>query len=191
MESRVTTKKIIEKAHFISSTIPDELFPLDVYQLTTEIGAEELYEWGKSKIDELQDIVINLPSGFFYKNLQYFIRTIEIDSSQYNDRQLLTLKFIFVGKFKISELEQIGVKFRNQVEMNFNVFSYQKIISVEKVWDLVITIIPLQFIESTNINKISDELLDMVINRSMLALPRAFFTYQHFNNPNKLLDYKV
>jgi hypothetical protein len=189
MDSRITTKKIIEKGHFISSTIPEELYPLDVYELITEIGTEELYEWGKSKIDELQDIVYQIPSVLFYKNLQYFIRTIEIDSTQQNDRQLLTLKFIFIGKFKISELEQIGIQFRNQVERNFKVLSYQKIIRVDKIWDLVITIIPLQFYELSNLNKISDELLDLVINRSMLVLPRSFFTNKHFNNPNNLQEY--
>jgi hypothetical protein len=191
MESRVTTKKIIEKAHFISSTIPEELFPLDVYQLTTEIGAEELYEWGKSKIEELQDLVYKITSGILNKNLQYFVRTIEIDSALQNDRQLLTLKFIFIGKFKISDLEQIGIKFRNQVEKNFKIVSYQKIIKVDNVWDLVITIIPLQFYELSNLNKISDELLELVINRSMMVLPRYFFTNKHLNNPENLLDYSI
>ena len=80
MDTRITTKKSIEKAHFITSIIPEEMYPLDVLELVTEIGSKELFEWGKSKIDLLQEKLFKIPSEKFYKKIQFVVRTIEIEN---------------------------------------------------------------------------------------------------------------
>ena len=62
MESRITKKKHIEQSHFITSMTPE--YPVDVLMLQTEIvGSKELFEWGKSKIDLLQEKLFKIPSS--------------------------------------------------------------------------------------------------------------------------------
>ena len=97
MESRITKKKTIEKSNLIVSMLAEKMYPMDVLELITEIGSKELFEWGKSKIDLLQGIVFKIPTAKFYREIQFVVRTIEIENE---DEELLTIRYIFVGKIK-------------------------------------------------------------------------------------------
>jgi hypothetical protein len=123
MESRITKKKSIEQSHFITSMIPEEMYPLDVLELVTEVGSNELFECGKSKIDLLQEKLLIIPYAKFYNKIQYVVRTIEIENE---DQELLTIRYIFVGKINSSDAEDIGSKFRIDTERNFNGFISMK-----------------------------------------------------------------
>ena len=186
MESRITKKKTIEKSHFITSMIPEEMYPLDVLELITEIGSMELFEWGKSKIDLLQEKLFIIPSAKFYNKIQYVVRTIEIENE---DQELLTIRYIFVGKINRSDAEDIGNKFRIDAERNFNGFASMKFNKMEKI-DLMVNLIPLQFYNPLlKKNQFHDELLDLVLNDSILFFPRIFLTDELFLNRDNLLGF--
>ena len=186
MESRITKKKTIEKSHFITSMIPEEMYPLDVLELITEIGSKELFEWGKSKIDLLQEKLFIIPSAKFYNKIQYVVRTIEIENE---DEELLTIRYIFVGKINKSDAEDIGTKFSIDAERNFNGFISMKLNKMEKI-DLMVTLIPLQFYDpSLKKNQFQDELLELVLNDSLLVFPRIFLTDELFLNRDNLLGF--
>ena len=186
MESRITKKKTIEKSHFITSMIPEEMYPLDVLELITEIGSMELFEWGKSKIDLLQEKLFIIPSAKFYNKIQYVVRTIEIENE---DQELLTIRYIFVGKINRSDAKDIVTKFRIDTERNLNGFITMKLNKMEKI-DLMVTIIPLQFYDPLlKKNQFQDELLDLVLNDSILFFPRIFLTDKLFLNRDNLLEF--
>lgn len=186
MESRITKKKTIEKSHFITSIIPEEMYPLDVLELVTEIGSEELFEWGKSKIDLLQEKLFKIPSEKFYKKIQFVVRTIEIENEE---QQILTIRFILIGRINISDAEDIGIKFRNNVERDFNGISSMKLNKMDRI-DLMVTIIPLQFYNPLiKNNQFQNELLELVLNDSILVFPRIYFTNKLFHNRTNLLEF--
>lgn len=174
MESRITTKKAIEKAHFITSSFPSNLYPLDVLELMLELLPEDIGSWNKKEIDTLQNKIIENANKNFYKKLLYMVRTIEVDDEE--DNQLLTLRFIFFGSIKKDDAEKLGVLFRNIVERDYNGTPTMKFNQMGKL-DLLLTITPLQF---TNSNKnlkrfLNDEMLSLIIERPMLATPRLYF----------------
>ena len=186
MESRITKKKTIEKSHFITSMIPEEMYPLDVLELITEIGSKELFEWGKSKIDLLQEKLFIIPSAKFYNKIQYVVRTIEIENE---DQELLTIRYIFVGKINRSDAKDIVTKFRIDAERDFNGFVSMKFNKMEKI-DLMVNLIPLQFYNPLlKKNQFHDELLDLVLNDSILFFPRIFLTNKLFLNRDNLLGF--
>jgi len=186
MESRITKKKTIEKSHLIIELIPENLWPMDVLELVTEVGSKELFEWGKSKIDLLQGIVFKIPTAKFYNKIQYLVRTIEIENE---DEELLTIRYIFVGKINKSDAEDIGTKFSIDAERNFNGFISMKFNKMEKI-DLMVTLIPLQFYDpSLKKNQFQDELLELVLNDSLLVFPRIFLTEELFLNRDNLLGF--
>lgn len=186
MESRITKKKTIEKSHFIVSMLAEKMYPMDVLELITEIGSKELFEWGKSKIDLLQGIVFKIPTAKFYREIQFVVRTIEIENE---DEELLTIRYIFVGKINRSDAEDIGTKFSIDAERNFNGFISMKLNKMEKI-DLMVTLIPLQFYDpSLKKNQFQDELLELVLNDSLLVFPRIFLTEELFLNRDNLLGF--
>ena len=186
MESRITKKKTIEKSNFIVSMLAEKMYPMDVLELITEIGSKELFEWGKSKIDLLQGIVFKIPTAKFYREIQFVVRTIEIENE---DEELLTIRYIFVGKINRSDAEDIGNKFRIDAERNFNGFASMKFNKMEKI-DLMVNLIPLQFYNPLlKKNQFHDELLDLVLNDSILFFPRIFLTDELFLNRDNLLGF--
>lgn len=185
MENRITKKKSIEKAHFITSMIAEEMYPLNVLELKIEIGSK-LFEWGKSKIDLLQGIVFKIPTAKLYLEIQFVVRTIEIENE---DQELLTIRYIFVGKINRSDAEDIVTKFRIDAERNFNGFVSMKFNKMEKI-DLMVNLIPLQFYNPLlKKNQFHDELLDLVLNDSILFFPRIFLTDKLFLNRDNLLEF--
>ena len=186
MESRITKKKTIEKSNLIVSMLAEKMYPMDVLELITEIGSKELFEWGKSKIDLLQGIVFKIPTAKFYREIQFVVRTIEIENE---DEELLTIRYIFVGKINRSDAEDIGNKFRIDAERNFNGFVSMKFNKMEKI-DLMVNLIPLQFYNPLlKKNQFHDELLDLVLNDSILFFPRIFLTDELFLNRDNLLGF--
>lgn len=166
--------------------IAEEMYPLNVLELTTEIGSKELFEWGKSKIDLLQEIVFKIPTAKFYNKIHYVVRTIEIENE---DEELLTIRYIFVGKINSEDAEDIGTKFSIDAERNFNGFISMKLNKMEKI-DLMVTLIPLQFYDpSLKKNQFQDELLELVLNDSLLVFPRIFLTDKLFLNRDNLLGF--
>jgi hypothetical protein len=114
------------------------------------------------------------------------VRTIEIENE---DQELLTIRYIFVGKINRSDAEDIGNKFRIDAERNFNGFISMKLNKMEKI-DLMVTIIPLQFYDPLlKKNQFQDELLDLVLNDSILFFPRIFLTNKLFLNRDNLLEF--
>jgi len=166
--------------------IPEEMYPLDVLELVTEVGSNELFECGKSKIDLLQEKLLIIPYAKFYNKIQYVVRTIEIENE---DQELLTIRYIFVGKINSSDAEDIGSKFRIYTERNFNGFISMKFNKMEKI-DLMVNIIPLQFYDPLlKKNQFHDELLELVLNDSLLVFPRIFLTNELFLNPDNLPEF--
>jgi hypothetical protein len=186
MESRITKKKTIEKSHFITSIIPEEMYPLGVLELVTEIGSKELFEWGKSKIDLLQEKLFKIPSEKFYKKIQFVVRTIEIENEE---QEILTIRYIFIGRLNISDAEDIGIKFRNDVERDFNGLSSMKFNKMDRI-DLMVNLIPLQFYNPLlKKNQFQHELLELVLNDSLLVYPRIYFTNKLYHNRTNLLEF--
>jgi hypothetical protein len=189
MDTRITTKKSIEKAHFITATISQELFPLGVLEVKMEIGYEQLYEWGESQLDLVQDRLFGIPSSKFYKQIQYVVRTLEIDNDQ---EELLTVRFLFIGNINTIEGEKIGVQFRNETELNYNINSIFRIGKFDQIWDCVIALVPLNFYSPRKKKDLfSHELLELVLNSSMVVFPRIYFTNKLFLNPLNLRDYTL
>ena len=189
MDTRITTKKSIEKAHFITATISQELFPLGVLEVKMEIGYEELYEWGESQLDLVQDRLFGIPSSKFYKQIQYVVRTLEIDNDK---EELLTVRFLFIGSINTIEGEKIGIQFRNETELNYNINAIFRIGKFDQIWDCVIALVPLNFYSPRKKKDLfSNELLELVLNSSMVVFPRIYFTNKLFLNPLNLRDYTI
>ena len=107
---------------------------------------------------------------------------MEIESLKEN-QEIFTLRFIFVLDLNSKDAEQIGITFRNhliesKIGGNFNI----RMSFLDQI-DLFILINPIQlYSDKTFFPK---WLMEMIIERPLLVLPKLFFESSLYKNINK------
>ena len=183
MENRITKKKSIEKAHFISSfLISPESYPVFVVSYIIELSPFELSNWDSNTIHALEFQLFNfiIPKNF-YKNLHFYVRSLEIESLKEN-QEIFTLRFIFVLNLNSKNAEQIGITFRNhliksEIGGNFNM----RMSFLDQI-DLFILINPIQLYSDKTF--FPEWLMEMIIDRPLMVLPKSFFEGELYKNIN-------
>lgn len=181
MESRIIKKKLMVKGSFITSKINEDDFPIDVLELVFTTSPMDS-KWDKinsSYMDTLQDKIFGLPQKKFYNKIEFAVRTIEIDEVENLNEILITFRFIFIGRIKKNDAEEIGREF-NSIS-NFGGDVKVKFNSMDKT-ELMVCIVPLQLVYDPNkIMKskfLSDEFFNQFFDYPMLVLPQSFFLNQ-------------
>ena len=180
MQNRITKKKSIEKAHFISSLLPPES-NASVIEYILDLSPFELSNWDSNTIHALEYHLFNFIPKNFYKNLHFYVRTLEIESLKEN-QEVFTLRFIFVLNLNSKDAEQIGIKFRNhliesEIGGNFNM----RMSFLDQI-DLFILINPIQLYSDKTF--FPEWLMEMIIERPILFLPKSFFDGNLYKNIN-------
>jgi len=139
MENKITTKANLKKAHFISSTIHSS-YPVIALELIVEVASSELSNWNKDTIHEMEYYLFNIPKEKFYKKINFYTSTVEIDAGDEENDYYLTLRFIFVGRISLNEAEFIGIKFRDIIENTIHGNYIIKYNQMSEISDLVITL---------------------------------------------------
>ena len=181
MQNRITKKKSIEKAQFIVSMLPPESYPVFVVNYIIELSPFEMSNWNSNSIHELEYQLFNFIPKNFYKNLHFYVRTLEIESLKEN-QEIFTLRFIFVLNLNSKNAEQIGIKFRNhliksEIGGNFNM----RMSFLDQI-DLFILINPIQLYSDKTF--FPDWLMEMIIERPLMVLPKSFFDGELYKNIN-------
>lgn len=182
MQNRITKKKSIEKAQFIVSMLPPETSSVFVVNYIIELSPFELSNWDSNTIHALEFQLFNfiIPKNF-YKNLHFYVRTLEIESLKEN-QEIFTLRFIFVLNLNSKNAEQIGIKFRNhliesEIGGNFNM----RMSFLDQI-DLFILINPIQLYSEKTF--FPEWLMEMIIDRPLMVLPKSFFEGELYKNIN-------
>ena len=173
MENKATTKATIKKAHFIASMIPSKLYPIDVAEYILEVSIEELDQWRSDTIHELEYYLFQIPKKKFYEKIRFFIQTIEVESDGVN--QLLTIRFMFVGKFNMLEIEEIGIKFRNILIDKIQGNLHLKLNHQIDQFDLTLLITPLQLLYPNQTSQFPEWVMEKIINNPLTVVPNSFF----------------
>ena len=181
MANRITKKKSIEKAHFISSLLPPES-NASVIEYILDLSPFELSNWDSNTIHSLEYHLFNFIPKNFYKNLHFYVRSLEIESLKEN-QEIFTLRFIFVLNLNSKNAEQIGITFRNhliksEIGGNFNM----RMSFLDKI-DLFILINPIQLYSEKTF--FPEWLMEMIIERPLMVLPKSFFESNLYKNINK------
>ena len=179
MQNRITKKKSIEKAQFIVSMLPPESSSVFVVQYNIEISLFEMSNWNSNTIHALEYQLFNFIPKKFYKNLHFYVRSLEIESLKEN-QEIFTLRFIFVLNLNSKNAEQIGITFRNhliksEIGGNFNI----RMSFLDKI-DLFILINPIQLYSEKTF--FPEWLMEMIIERPLIVLPKSFFEGELFIN---------
>ena len=182
MQNRITKKKSIEKAHFISSfLISPESYPVFVVNYIIELSPFEMSNWNSNSIHELEYQLFNFIPKNFYKNLHFYVRTLEIEALTEN-QEIFTLRFIFVLNSNSKDSEHIGITLRNhliksKIGGNFNM----RISFLDQI-DLFILINPIQLYSDKTF--FPEWLMEMIIDRPLMVLPKSFFEGELYKNIN-------
>ena len=183
MENRITKKKSIDKAQFIVSMLPPETSSVFVVSYIIELSPFELSNWDSSTIHALEYQLFNfiIPKKKFYKNLHFYVRSLEIEALTEN-QEIFTLRFIFVLDLNSKDAEQIGITFRNhliksEIGGNFNM----RMSFLDQI-DLFILINPIQLYSDKTF--FPDWLMEMIIERPLIVLPKSFFEGELYKNIN-------
>jgi hypothetical protein len=182
MENRITKKKSIDKAQFIVSMLPPETSSVFVVQYILEFSPFEMSNWNSNTIHELEYQLFNFIPKNFYKNLHFYVRSLEIEALTEN-QEIFTLRFIFVLDLNSKDAEQIGITFRNhliksEIGGNFNI----RMSFLDQI-DLFILINPIQLYSEKTF--FPEWLMEMIIERPLVALPKSFFDGELYKNINK------
>ena len=180
MENRITKKNSIDKAHFISSMLPPES-NATVIEYILDLSPFEMSNWNSNSIHELEYQLFNFIPKNFYKNLHFYVRSLEIESLKEN-QEIFTLRFIFVLNLNSKNAEQIGITFRNhliksEIGGNFNM----RMSFLDQI-DLFILINPIQLYSDKTF--FPEWLMAMIIERPILFLPKSFFDGNLYKNIN-------
>ena len=180
MQNRITKKKLIDKALFISSLLPPES-NASVIEYILDLSPFELSNWDSNTIHALEYHLFNFIPKKFYKNLHFYVRSLEIESLKEN-QEIFTLRFIFVLNLNSKNAEQIGITFRNhliksEIGGNFNM----RMSFLDQI-DLFILINPIQLYSEKTF--FPEWLMEMIIERPLLALPKSFFDGNLYKNIN-------
>jgi hypothetical protein len=193
MESRIIKKKMMVKGSLMASKIKEEDFPIDVLELvfTTSQMDSKWSKINKLYIDTLQDKILEIPKKKFYKNIEFAVRTIEIDEVENINEILTTFRFIFTGRIKKSDAEEIGGQFNSICKGEFGGDVKVKLNLMDKI-EMMVCIVPLQLVyDPYRIVKskfLTEEFFNEFFEYPMLTLPQSFFTNQlHLDEktPNK------
>ena len=182
MENRITKKKSIDKSQFIVSMLPPDTSSVFVVSYIIELSPFELSNWDSNTIHSLEYHLFNFIPKNFYKNLHFYVRSLEIESLKEN-QEIFTLRFIFVLNLNSKNAEQIGITFRNhliksEIGGNFNM----RMSFLDKI-DLFILINPIQLYSEKTF--FPEWLMEMIIERPLMVLPKSFFESNLFKNINK------
>jgi hypothetical protein len=172
MENKSITKGTMRKAQIIASLIHNT-FPQSVAEFVLELSPEEFKTWNADTLHELEFNFFQIPQKKIFEKIELFIETTEIESDR--DNQLLTIRFILVGDLNINEMEDIGIAFRNKTLSEFGGNLYLKLKKQVDMMDFIVTISPLQLINPYETSLFPDWLLERVLNKSLIALPKSFF----------------
>ena len=180
MENRITKKKSIEKAQFIVSMLPPES-NATVIEYILDLSPFEMSNWNSNSIHELEYQLFNFIPKKFYKNLHFYVRSLEIEALKEN-QEIFTLRLIFVLNLNSKNAEQIGITFRNhliksEIGGNFNM----RMSFLDQI-DLFILINPIQLYSEKTI--FPEWLMEMIIDRPLMVLPKSFFEGELYKNIN-------
>ena len=181
MENRITKKNSIDKAHFISSMLPPES-NATVIEYILDLSPFEMSNWDSNTIHALEYHLFNFIPKNFYKNLHFYVRSLEIEALKEN-QEIFTLRFIFVLNSNSKDSENIGITLRNhliksEIGGNFNM----RMSFLDQI-DLFILINPIQLYSDKTF--FPDWLMEMIIERPILFLPKSFFDGNLYKNINK------
>jgi hypothetical protein len=183
MENRITKKKSIDKAQFIVSMLPPETSSVFVVQYILEFSPFEMSNWNSNTIHELEYQLFNfiIPKNY-YRHLHFYVRSLEIEALTEN-QEIFTLRFIFVLDLNSKNAEQIGITFRNhliksEIGGNFNI----RMSFLDQI-DLFILINPIQLYSEKTF--FPEWLMEMIIERPLIVLPKSFFESGLYKNINK------
>ena len=171
MENKSTTKATMRKVQFIGSMI--DSYPIDIAEFVLELSCEEFTTWNQDRLHELQYYFFQIPKKRIYQKIELFIETLEVESD--GDNQLLTIRFILVGKLNIKEMEYIGIAFRNKTLSEFGGNLYLKLNKKVDFLDFIITISPLQLINYNETSLFPEWVIEKVLSQPLMAIPKSFF----------------
>jgi hypothetical protein len=162
--------------------LPPETSSVFVVQYILEFSPFEMSNWNSNTIHELEYQLFNFIPKNFYKNLHFYVRSLEIEALTEN-QEIFTLRFIFVLDLNSKDAEQIGITFRNhliksEIGGNFNI----RMSFLDQI-DLFILINPIQLYSEKTF--FPEWLMEMIIERPLVALPKSFFDGELYKNINK------
>jgi hypothetical protein len=79
MENKSTTKVTMRKAHFISSMIPSEKFPVDIAELVLELSPEESITWNTDTLHKLEYNFFQIPQKKYLKKLSFLLKQLKLN----------------------------------------------------------------------------------------------------------------
>jgi len=161
----------MRKVQFIGSMI--DSYPIDIAEFVLELSCEEFTTWNQDRLHELQYYFFQIPKKRIYQKIELFIETFEVESD--GDNQLLTIRFILVGKLNIKEMEDIGIAFRNKTLSEFGGNLYLKLNKKVDFLDFIITISPLQLINYNETSLFPEWVIEKVLSQPLMAIPKSFF----------------
>ena len=179
MENRITKKNSIDKAQFIVSMLPPETSSVFVVSYIIELSPFEMSNWNSNSIHELEYQLFNFIPKKFYKNLHFYVRSLEIESLKEN-QEIFTLRFIFVLNLNSKNVEQIGITFRNHLIKSEIGGDFNMRMSFLDQIDLFILINPIQLYSDKTF--FPYWLMEMIIERPLMALPKSFFDGELYIN---------
>ena len=182
MENRITKKKSIDKSQFIVSMLPPDTSSVFVVSYIIELSPFELSNWDSNTIHSLEYHLFNFIPKNFYKNLHFYVRSLEIESLKEN-QEIFTLRFIFVLNLNSKNAEQIGITLRNHLIKSKIGGDFNMRMSFLDQIDLFILINPIQLYSDKTF--FPDWLMEMIIERPILFLPKSFFDGNLYKNINK------
>jgi len=171
MENKSTTKATMRKVQFIGSMI--DSYPIDIAEFVFEAGVEVFTTWNQDRLHELQYYFFQIPKKRIYQKIELFIETFEVESD--GDNQLLTIRFILVGKLNIKEMEDIGIAFRNKTLSEFGGNLYLKLNKKVDFLDFIITISPLQLINYNETSLFPEWVIEKIMTNPLTVVPNSFF----------------
>ena len=183
MENRITKKNSIDKAHFISSMLPPDTSSVFVVSYIIELSPFELSNWDSNTIHALEFQLFNfiIPKNY-YRHLHFYVRSLEIEALTEN-QEIFTLRFIFVLNSNSIDSENIGITLRNHLIKSKIGGDFNMRMSFLDQIDLFILINPIQLYSDKTF--FPDWLMEMIIERPILFLPKSFFDGNLYKNINK------
>ena len=124
-------------------------------------------------MNKLEYFFFQIPKKRIYQKIELFIETLEVESD--GDNQLLTIRFILVGKLNIKEMEDIGIAFRNKTLSEFGGNLYLKLNKQVDFLDFIITISPLQLINYNETSLFPEWVIEKIMTNPLTVVPNSFF----------------
>ena len=153
-----------------------------VIEYILDLSPFEMSNWNSNTIHALEYQLFNFIPKKFYKNLHFYVRSLEIEALKEN-QEIFTLRLIFVLNLNSKNAEQIGITFRNhliksEIGGNFNM----RMSFLDKI-DLFILINLIQLYSDKTF--FPEWLMEMIIERPLMVLPKSFFESNLYKNINK------